>query len=185
VSRGSYVKAFDDAMLELDLLLEKRALINGRIFELKETVRALGHSVDDKRREQLMDILEEVGAFSPRLTDAVKDALYSAFNENGHRQLPAIQVKELMEVRRFDFANFPNPLASVHSTLRRLFDQREIGSTMKGGVTLYFWNGPHYGARRGLANMLATDAEQRRRMDRKIRERIERRLRKSGLVVKP
>lgn len=132
-----------------------------------------------------MDVLNELGVFKPRLTDAVKDALYSALDLEGkRRQLPAIQVKDLMEVRRFDFANFPNPLASVHSTLRRLADQSEIGATEKNGVRLYFWSGPHYGARRSLANMLATDTEQKRQMDRKIRDRVETKLRKSGIVVK-
>ena len=89
-----------------------------------------------------------------------------------------------MEVRRFDFSNFTNPLASVHSTLRRLADQDSIGSTVQMGSTVYFWKGPHYGARRSLANMLATDAEQRLQMDRKISDRIEKSLRRSGIVVK-
>jgi hypothetical protein len=182
---ASYEKAFDDAVLELQRLLEKRALINNRILEMKNLVCALGPSIDaDKRRQQLVDILKEVNTFAPRLTDAVKDALYSAFNEKGFRQLRATEVRDLMEVRRFDFGNFPNPLASVHSTLRRLFNQGEIGSAVKSGITLYFWNGPHYGARKTLANMLATDAEQSRLMDRKSRQSIETWLRKFDIVVK-
>lgn len=179
----SYAKAFDDAIAEIRQLLDKRAQINERLFELRETVRVLAHSLgqDRKRKEKLMHTLDELSVFTPRLTDAVKDALYSALDPRGHRRLPAIQVKELMEVRRFDFSNFPNPLASVHSTLRRLADQGSIGSTVQMGSTVYFWNGPHYGARRSLANMLATDAEQRQQMARKIQHRIDQRLTSSGI----
>ena len=164
-------------------MLDTRSRINERISELGETVRVLALSLDQdkKRREQLIDILDELSVFKPRLTDAVKDALYSAFDSKGHRKLPAIQVKEQMEIRRFDFSNFPNPLASVHSTLRRLADQGSIGSTVQMGSTVYFWNGPHYGARRSLANMLATYAEQRQRMGGKIQSRIDQRLSRSGI----
>jgi hypothetical protein len=183
VKSKSYAEAFDDAVAEIRQLLDKRAQVNERLFELKETVRVLGHSLDQdrKRKEQLMHTLDELSVFTPRLTDAVKDALYSAVDSRGHRKLPAIQVKELMEVRRFDFSNFPNPLASVHSTLRRLADQGSIGSGVQMGSTVYFWNGPHYGARRSLANMLATDAEQRQRMAGKIQSRIDQRLARSGI----
>lgn len=177
----SYAKAFDDAIAEIRQLLDKRAKINRRLFELRETVRVLVHSLpqDGKRKEQLMRILDELSVFTPRLTDAVKDALYSAIEFRGHRRLPAIQVKELMEVRHFDFSNFPNPLASVHSTLRRLADQGSIGCAVQMGSTVYFWNGPHHGAPRNLANMLVTDAEQGRQMDLKMRRRIDQHLTRS------
>jgi hypothetical protein len=170
-------------MFELRQLLEKRAQINKRLSELKDTVCILSRSLDQdrKRREQLMHTLDELSVSAPRLTDAVKDALYSAFDSKGHRKLPAIQVKELMEVRRFDFSNFPNPLASVHSTLRRLADQGSVGSTVQMRSTVYFWRGPHYGARRSLANMLATDAEQRKQMACKIQNRINQQLMRSGI----
>jgi hypothetical protein len=169
-------------MQELRQLLDTRSRINERISELGETVRVLAISLDQdkKRREQLMDILDELSVFKPRLTDAVKDALYSAFDSQGHRKLPAIQVKEQMEIRRFDFSNFPHPLASVHSTLRPLADQGSIGSTVQMGST-YFWNGPHYDARRSLANMLARDAEPRQRMAGKIQSGIDPRLSRSGI----
>jgi hypothetical protein len=170
-------------MAELRQLLDKRAQINERLSELRETVRVLAQSLDQdsKRREQLMTTLDELSLLAPRLTDAVKDALYSAFDSKGHRKLPAIQVKELMEVRRFDFSNFPNPLASVHSTLRRLADQGSIGSTVQMGSSVYFWKGPHYGARRSLANMLAVDAEQRKQMARKIQKRVDQQLMRAGI----
>jgi hypothetical protein len=162
-------------MAELRHLLDNRTRINERLSELRDTVRALGHSLsnDKKRTEQLMNALDDLSLYAPRLTNAVKDALYWACSSHGHRRLSAIDVKQLMEVRRYDFSDFPNPLASVHSTLRRLANQGEIGSVLEKGVTVYFWNGPIFHDR---ATMLAVDAEQRVLMDQKIRERVNQRL---------
>ncbi len=176
----TYERTFDEAAAELEKLLRHRSEINGRVAKLREIVIALSKRVgrDRKREETLMRILNELSVFVPRLTDAVKDALYSA----GSRKLPAIQVKEVMEIRGHDFANFTNPLASVHSTLRRLAAQGEIGSGVKNGTTVYWWNGPHYGGRESLANMLA-DREQARQMRRKIRSRVELDLEHAGFTI--
>jgi len=180
MGRTLYGAVFDEATVELGKLLQHRAKINERIAELRDIVIALAKSVgqDKERKERIMRILTELSVFVPRLTDAVKDALYTA----GSRKLPAIQVKELMEDRGFDFSNFTNPLASVHSTLRRLAAQDAIASGMKNDTTVYWWNGPHFGGRDSLANMLA-DREQARRMRLKIGARVERELQRAGLTV--
>src|SRR5260370_5842190 len=121
----TYERTFDEAAAELEKLLRHRSEINGRVAKLREIVIALSKRVgrDRKREETLMRILNELSVFVPRLTDAVKDALYSA----GSRKLPAIQVKEVMEIRVHDFATFTNPLASVHSTLGGLAPQGALG----------------------------------------------------------
>lgn len=120
-----------------------------------------------------MRVLDELSAFTPRLTDAVKDALYSAYSQNGHRKLPARDVRLLMEVRGHDFSSFPNPLASVHSTLRRLAAQGDIGSELDRGMTVYFWNGP---VLHSVEHMRAVDGVQKIHMDYKIREWVNQRL---------
>jgi len=162
-------------MVELRRLLDNRARINERLSELRDTVRVLGRSLhsDKKRTEQLMNALDELSLYTPRLTTAVKDALYWAFASHGHRRLSATDVKQLMEVRRYDFSNCSNSLASVHSTLRRLAKQGEIGFALEKGAAVYFWKGPIAHDR---ATMLAVDEEQRILMDRKIRERVNQRL---------
>src|SRR5579863_9422059 len=157
MTENSYAEAFDDAMAELRKLLKGRAKINERLSQLLKTVHGLGHSLgrDKKRREQLMNVLDELSVFKLRLTDAVKDALYFAYSHHGHRKLPALQVKLAMEARGYDFSNFPNPLASVHSTLRRLAGQGNIGSECDKGLNVYFWNGP---VLHSVEHMLAVDA---------------------------
>ncbi len=176
MTAGAYKQAFDVACSEMQDLLRHRADVNGRIDDLRRTILALASHVDlnMERKEKLMRIIEELGVFAPRLTDAIKDALYSAYWEAGPRRLPAIQVKELLEVRGFDFSGLVNPLASVHSTLRRLATQKAIGSAQdQAGSTIYWWNGPHYGTRLSLANVLELDRKQSGLMQSKIGTRVQ------------
>ena len=175
----SYSKAFDDALSELGELLRRRRGIDGEISRLRNVILALYEKAGATKtqKETLMNFFGEIDVSEPRLTEAVKDALY-----NTPRKLPAIQVKELMEVRRFDFGDFANPLASVHSTLRRLARQGEIGVGLDKGSAVYWWDGPRWGARNSLANMLA-DREMSRMVDEKIRARVDQNLTRLGINV--
>jgi hypothetical protein len=177
----SYEKAFDKGLSELGELLRHRREIDGKISQLRDIILVLYEKTGSSkaRRGKLMDFFGQLDVGTPRLTDAVKDALYTAHP----RKLPAIHVKELMEVRGFDFANLTNPLASVHSTLRRLAGQGEVGSGSQRGVAMYWWQGPHWGARNSLANMLA-DRELSQKMDEKIRERVNQSLARFGIHLR-
>jgi hypothetical protein len=179
----SYEKAFDDALSELEKLLRRRNEIDAELSRLRNVVLVLYEKAGSSkpRKEKLMELFGHLDIGTPRLTDAVKDALYAADPE---RRLPAIQVKDLMEIRGFDFADFTNPLASVHSTLRRLAAQGEIGSLAEKGTMTYWWKRPRWGARNSLANMLA-DRDLAKKMDEKIRERVNQNLAKSGIHLRP
>ncbi len=172
----SYNKAFDEALSELGETLRRR---RGELTErLRGFATSSSRSTDKAgatktQQEKLMNFFGEIDVSEPSLTEVVKDALYET-----PRKLPAIQVKELMEIfRSFDFSNYANPLASVHSTLRRLARQVEIGVGLERNSAVYWWDGPRWGARNSLANML-DDREMSKKMDEKIRE--ERRRPKPG-----
>ncbi len=178
----SYEKAFDESLSELEELLRRRREIDTELSRLRSVILVLYEKAgcSNAREDKLMDLFGQLDVCTPRLTDAVKDALYAA---DPKRRLPAIQIKDLMEISGFDFAKFTNPLASVHSTLRRLAAQGEIGSRIEKGTTMYWWNGPRWGARNSLANMLA-DRELAKRMDGKIRERVNRNLASFGIHLR-
>jgi hypothetical protein len=183
VTVSDYKQLFDKASAELKALLCQRLEINNRISRLTATVSALSRQLDldGSRKEKLMELMDELYVFRPRLTDAVKDAVYYASPE----KLPAAQVKDYMEVRGFNFSGFTNPLASVHSTLRRLVVQGDIGVELDRGITMYTWKGPHYGARSSLANLLP-EPDVWKQMNRKSRARINRQLeQKAGIRTVP
>jgi len=147
----SYEKALNRALSDLGVLVRRRAAIDHRISELRNVVLALYAKTRAKgQKEKLMTVLGQMDAEGASLTDAVKDALYAA-----DRSLPATQVRDVMELHGFSFAGLVNPLASVHSTLRRLAAQGDIKAATKMGETVYEWSGPRYGARKSLANILA------------------------------
>lgn len=178
-----YEIAFDSALSDLDELLRKRRETDEQISQTRDVILALCRKTGDDhiRREKLMHYLGQLNVDTPKLTDAVKDALYSA---DPRRRLPATDVRDVMKVRGFEFANFANPLASVDSTLRRLAAQKVISARPERGTTVYWWNGPRYGARNSLANLLA-DRDQAEHMDGKIQERVDQALKKFGIHVRP
>lgn len=54
------------------------------------------------------------------ITEAVKIALFVATSQS--KRLTPIQVKEQAEQRGFDFSDYTNPMASIHSILKRMKD---------------------------------------------------------------
>jgi hypothetical protein len=177
----SYPKIFDEALSDLGELLRRRRQIDAEVSQLRDIILALYEKAgaSKARKEKLMAIFGELDIGTPRLTEGVKDALYAAHP----RKLPAIQVKDVMEARGFDFSNFANPLASVHSTLRRLAGQGEVGSGPEKGMVAYWWKGPHWGARTSLANILA-ERELSMKVSEKIRDRVNQNLARHGIHLR-
>ena len=173
---AAYERALDRACDELEALLNRGAKINARIKDLQRTVEILSKHVgkNTEREARLMTIFAQISGPENRLTDAIKDALYSAFNENGPRKLPPIQVRELLEERGFDFKDVTNPSANVNSALRRLARQGDLSvGVHQNGSTVYWLAGPRYGARNSLANILETDRKQSKRMKSRIAKRAD------------
>ena len=58
------------------------------------------------------------------------------------RWMTATQVRDLLVVNGYDFSGYrSNPLASVHSILKRLGQEGEIEATMVDGVMAWRWRG--------------------------------------------
>ena len=175
---SSYESALKCTLRDLNTLVRRRAEIDNQISELRNIALALCAKTGAKdQKEKLMILLGQIEDEMPKFSEAVKDALYSA-----DRPLPATQVRDVMELRGFSFVGLANPLANVHSTLRRLAAQGEIKATARMGQIVYESSGPHYGARRSLANRLASQ-DLAQKMDAKIRERANRALIGLGIYV--
>lgn len=175
MANAAYEEAFDRACSEIEALLGRKIKIEAQIRQLRKTIAALSKHISssNQRETRLMTIFAQLSAPENRLTDAIKDALYSAFTEHGPRKLPPIQVKELLEVRGFDFKDVVNPSANVNSALRRLARQGDIKvGAERDGATVYWLDGPRFGARNSLANVLEIDRQQLRQMDEKIAKRV-------------
>jgi cell division septum initiation protein DivIVA len=182
VTNPAYDRALDIACDELETLLQRRAKISSQIKDLQQTIETLSKHAgrNTERGIRLMTIFAQISAPENRLTDAVKDALYSAFNEHGPRKLPPVQIMELLEERGFDFKDVTNPSANLNSALRRLARQGDISvGVHQNGSTVYWLAGSRYGARNSLANILETDRQQSKRMKSRIAKRVDEAISKS------
>jgi len=163
--QDAYSAALDACLSELEKLVRERAALAKHISQKDQAIRtqietamSLSKQIpeNDGRHLRLLALAGEVPATEQQLTEAVLDALYRS-----ESALTPKEVKKALESSRFDFSRFTNPLASIHSTLRRLSNRPEISArTGMNGKAAFSWVGTRYGARRSLANMLATNADQ-------------------------
>ncbi len=164
--QNAYSAALDACLSELERFVRERAVLAKQISQKDQAIRtqietamSLSKQIpeNDVRHVRLLALAGEVPATEQQLTEAVLDALYRSENA-----LTPKEVKKTLESSRFDFSRFTNPLASIHSTLRRLSNRPEISAqTGMNGKAAYSWVGTRYGARRSLANMLAANADQK------------------------
>jgi len=113
MSPDAYRAALDAAVKEYERLIGQRSSLDGRIGQLQQTI----------------GMLTKLCGLSPTvpmgLTDACRLALRSA-----RAPMTAIQVRERLEaIGVFDSSKYANPLAVIHTTLKRLDEAGEAMAT--------------------------------------------------------
>ena len=103
VTKESYLHALEEAIREYEQLLTERACIDERLSQLVQTMNSLS-------RLCKLTPTVELG-----LTDACRMVLKAA----GH-PLTAAEIRGQLETMGFDCFRYSNPLASIHTVLRRL-----------------------------------------------------------------
>jgi hypothetical protein len=159
--RINYAEVMDQALFDLENLIQERNRMDMEIAKLRETVRVLSTMVKESEEQmhRRSAILGSASLNTPNLTDSVRAALRGA----GEQGMTAIETREKLQSAGFDFSSFSNPLASVHTTLKRLIGHKEaVYGNDRGGKPVYVWALPVYGASASLANWI----EDRRRDER-------------------
>ena len=129
----SYREAFEDVQSELEDLLEEDSGLADRRGEIKYRTERLR-----KTGESLGWLLgENVSAEAIGLTDAIRELL----KENRDDWYSAIDVRRLLREKEFPVDDYKQPLAVIHTTLKRLQEQGEIKPGERGGKTFYKWDG--------------------------------------------
>jgi hypothetical protein len=159
--RINYAEVMDQALSDLENLIRERNRMDMEIAKLRETVRVLSTMVKENEEQihRRSAILGWASLNTPNLTDSVRAVLRGA-REQG---MTAIETRDKLQSAGFDFSSFSNPLASVHTTLKRLIGHKEaVYGTDREGKPVYVWALPVYGASASLANWM----EDRRRDER-------------------
>lgn len=131
-----YRDALEAAKSEMESLLteqtevEKRlSFINSRVNDLKKTILSLGELVGEEFEPETMGI-----------TDAIRKVMRGALDDKGSYISP-ISVRNFLQKDNFPLSAYKNPLAVIHTTLKRLEEQLEVQSTtLNNGKTYYRWN---------------------------------------------
>lgn len=113
----SFRKQIAEAQISLQSLYMMRRVVDGKISDLKDLVRANANFLpDEERKAELitLDILK----VPETITEAVKITLFIAAARK--ERLTPVQLKENAQTRGFDFSVYSNPMASIHSVLKRM-----------------------------------------------------------------
>jgi uncharacterized coiled-coil DUF342 family protein len=121
---SSYKDSLEDAREELRELRFLRREIDQRIAQLEHTAQALA------------TLCKETEEIPKGMTEAVRQILQATSNA-----LSPTEVRDTLAKIGFDVEKYENPLAVVHTTLRRLAEQGEVTIVLRNesGGKSYRW----------------------------------------------
>ena len=121
-----YKKALAAAIEDYDRLKAEREAIEMRLAQLRQTIGALGPLCELPRHDPL------------GLTDACRSVLRAKYGG-----LTPVEVKAGLQTMGLDLAAYSNPLASIHSVLKRLARSGEVIHLRdRRKKTVYAWKHP-------------------------------------------
>lgn len=136
VNLESYKSALGSARNELGQLADQRDGIDRRMNQLKKIIESLLPLVED-------EATEDQGA-SPALGGEATDsdlgitaAIRRVFMVYHKETLTPLEVREALRRLGWDLTRHTNPMATIHSVLKRLAEQRELVAIDKGGKPAY------------------------------------------------
>jgi hypothetical protein len=125
-------KVIRSYMEKLFSLLKERMALDKQIADHEVTVRSILALHED---EDVMPYLDNLYTLIPPegFTDAIRKVLRSSEDA-----LSAAEVRDKLPGAGFSLEGYSNPLASIHTILKRL-TPREVEQTTKDGKTAYKW----------------------------------------------
>lgn len=105
-----------------------------RIQDFIDSIDAL-FAGDEKERQPAAVTMALMVDQKLGITDAVRTALF----RNQHTWLSPMRVRTEAELLGLELDEQPNPMASIHTILKRLFGRGEIDQKIEDGKTFYRW----------------------------------------------
>jgi hypothetical protein len=109
MSKDEYRRALDAAVREYEHLTAQRASLDARISQLQHSIAAL----------------TKLCGFEPTVPLGLTDACRLVLR-NSPAPLTALEVRDRLISIGLDLTRYSNPLASIHTVLRRLHDSGEV-----------------------------------------------------------
>jgi hypothetical protein len=116
---------FTTAKAELGTLREQKAVLERNLEAREREIAELTRTVNFLA-QMLGEQPEPVDADSPPggMTECIRDIL-----RNATEPLTAAEIRESLEALGFDMKSYSNPLATIHTVLRRLGEANEVETT--------------------------------------------------------
>src|SRR5882757_9858871 len=131
-----YKAVLAQVLQEFGVIIKERQELDLKIAQKLQFIRATMNQLADHEKGEFEDWLQKLVGVSAGLSDSIRTVL----RENPRKWHTATQVRDALIKLGFDFGNYAsNPLASVHSALKRL-KQDEAETDTIDAVMVWRWN---------------------------------------------
>lgn len=128
-----YKQAILAAKNEIVECLKQKQAIDAKIKHLANVISANAQMLRDSERDAEIESLSEMTGEQLGFTDAIREVL----NSNSGFFFNAIGVRDRLRDYGFPLESYTNPLASIHTILKRLFDKGELKRQTNSGDVFY------------------------------------------------
>ena len=134
----SYRKVLEDSKRKLLELVNQRDQISADIERVKAVIEAIANMLDNPE-DTSSELSEMEGILGPGgLTDAVRRTLEASTT----RGMTPVEVRHALVSSGLDLSRYVNPLASIHTILKRLVKADDARTAIiDGDETVYQWKG--------------------------------------------
>src|SRR5262249_1726042 len=115
MSKDAYRRALDAAVREYEKLSAERAELDGRLAQLKHSIAAL----------------TKLCGYEPTVPLGLTDACRLVLR-NAVAPLTALEVRDRLAAVGVDLGKYSNPMASIHTVLKRMHEASEIAERQPG-----------------------------------------------------
>ena len=123
MTHAEYHRALEAASREYEKLGEERRRIDERLAQLAQTI----------------GTLNRLCGFVPTVFWGLTDACRVVLKGTAHPMTP-VEVRDRLGAIGFDLSKYTNPLAAIHTVLKRLGEAKEVGFVeIAGGKFAYEW----------------------------------------------
>ncbi len=116
-------------------LVANREKLNLEIERISELVIANANFLPEEERAEQLRQLDDLVADPPGFTDSVRKVLRA----NRWSAATAIAVRDMLAKAGFNLSAYTNPLASIHTILKRLAERGEVTASTNDGQISYRW----------------------------------------------
>ena len=121
----------------LEKVVAERTKLNKEIERVADLIEANANFLPEEERAEKLQKLEKLVAGPPGFTDSVRNVLRS----RPEYFVTAIGVRDWLAKEGYNLSQYSNPLASIHTILRRLAKSKEVFTEVKDGELYYRWKG--------------------------------------------